>query len=150
MSLETRIESLRKRVEAMAEQEENDLRLAIQFGGSKDNDPNATTASALLFDVNQALDQLLLMSSSILSEGVPENRYREAIFDMARKIEKLDDWFSQGGRLPEIWRKKQAGRFGEATKPSREEPGPSPLRLCDSCSEVLGGGVIASWVEGRR
>lgn len=111
MSLTSRIERLRKQVEEIAAQEEADIRLAVEFGaGSKD--PNATTSTGLLFDVNQLVDQLLLTSSTILAEGIPPDRYRDLAFDMARKIEKLDDWLSRGGKLPDGWRKKQSDRFG--------------------------------------
>lgn len=106
--LENRIATLEQRMKTMAEQAEKEMRMAIEFGEAKGADPNATTALSLLFNVNETLDELLLMASSIISEGIPEDRHREVAFEIARKVEKLDDWLSAGGQLPACWQRRGA------------------------------------------
>lgn len=56
------------------------------------------------YDQDAALEALQIIASSVIVGEVPDENLRLALYELASRIESLDDWMSAGGKLPGQWR----------------------------------------------
>ena len=103
--VQIRIAKLKERLERIGKQAETDNFLALKLAEAGSNQDPIRTQAVQLYNVDDAADQLLLLSSSILSGDIPEDRAKQVMWDIAKQIERLDDWLTAGGRLPQTWMK---------------------------------------------